>query len=60
MVEDGRLYDPVAFPRGKQFPGTHFMYCHDLERLEDVWIGEWIYWPLIHPSWNYKKLQRYH
>jgi hypothetical protein len=24
-----------------------------------VWVGEWIYWPLIHTTRNYKQLQRH-
>jgi hypothetical protein len=37
-------------------------YCHVLGcvTMDGVWIGEWIYWPLIHTTWNYKQLQRYH
>jgi hypothetical protein len=35
-------------------------YCHDLRvTIDGVWIGEWIYWPLVHPTRNYKHLQRY-
>jgi hypothetical protein len=26
--------------------------------VEGIWINEWIYWPLIHTTWNYKHLQR--
>jgi hypothetical protein len=26
---------------------------------DGVWIGEWIYWPLIHTTRNYKQLLRY-
>jgi hypothetical protein len=38
----------------------HRIYCHDLGvTVDGVWIGEWIYWPLIHTNWNYKWLQRY-
>jgi hypothetical protein len=31
------------------------IYCHDLGVTTDgVWIGEWIYWPLMHTTRNYK------
>jgi hypothetical protein len=35
-------------------------YCHHLWVATDgVWIGYWIYWPLIHSTRHYKHLQRY-
>jgi hypothetical protein len=27
--------------------------------IDRVWIGEWIYWPLIHTTRNYKHIQHY-
>jgi hypothetical protein len=27
--------------------------------IDGVWTGEWIYWPLVHRTRNYKHLQRY-
>jgi hypothetical protein len=27
--------------------------------IDGVWIGVWIYWPLVHVTRNYKQLQRY-
>jgi hypothetical protein len=27
--------------------------------IDGVWIGEWIYWPLIYTTRNYKQLQRH-
>jgi hypothetical protein len=27
--------------------------------IDGLWIGEWIYWPLIHMTRKYKQLQRY-
>jgi hypothetical protein len=27
--------------------------------IDGVWIGEWIYWPLMHITRNYKHLQHY-
>jgi hypothetical protein len=27
--------------------------------IDEVWIGEWIYWPLMHTTRNYKQLQCY-
>jgi hypothetical protein len=27
--------------------------------IDGVWIGDTIYWPLIHTTRNYKELQRY-
>jgi hypothetical protein len=24
--------------------------------IDGVWIGEWIYWPLLHMTQNYKQL----
>jgi hypothetical protein len=27
--------------------------------IDRVWIGEWMYWPLIHLTRNYKHLQHY-
>jgi hypothetical protein len=36
-------------------------YCHVFRgvTIDGVWIGEWIYWPLIHTTRNYKHLQRH-
>jgi hypothetical protein len=27
--------------------------------IDGVWIGYWVYWPLIHTTRNYRQLQRY-
>jgi hypothetical protein len=36
------------------------LYCHDLGvTIDGVQTGEWIYWPLIHMTQNYKHLKCY-
>jgi hypothetical protein len=36
------------------------MYCHVVcVTIDGVWIGEWIYWPLIHAPRDCKKLQHH-
>jgi hypothetical protein len=39
---------------------SNISYGHVWVTLDGVWIGEWIYWPLLHKTLNYKHLQRYH
>jgi hypothetical protein len=33
-----------------------YLYYHMFRgvTVDRVWIGEWIYWPLVHTAWNYK------
>jgi hypothetical protein len=50
---------PLDQPR--RFQGKEYISvtCMWYVTIDGVWTGEWIYWPLIHTTWNYKQLQRH-
>jgi hypothetical protein len=53
-----RLLMPSSFSTQilKNMNYYHY-YCHDWGvTIDGVWIGEWIYWPLIHTTRNHKHL----
>jgi hypothetical protein len=33
---------------------TSYVYCHISVTIDWVWIGEWICWPIVHTTRNYK------
>jgi hypothetical protein len=56
---------PVFHIRPGSRIGNHWSWfiilsCSMCVTIDGVWIGEWIYWPLIHTTQNYTQLQRHH
>jgi hypothetical protein len=57
--EVNKIYHNEIINVSKKHNQFSYIYFYILWRsmsviIERVWIGEWIYWPLIHTTRNYK------